>query len=210
MSEPVPHHISVQRTARYFTLGKLDERTEEIWLVLHGYAQLAAGFITAFGPLNTGSRFFVAPEGLSRFYARGFGGTPAASWMTSEDRENEIRDYVAYLDALYRSFDIKPHVKVFVLGFSQGVATASRFIHHTRHRVDRFWVCSGELAAELTDPVSERIRAIPLTYITGKTDPLITPEKHRRVYDLMHELQAEIVEFDGGHELHIASVAGCL
>lgn len=196
------NHIQVTKTARYFTLGELNENTCEVWFVLHGYAQLAADFIQDFEVLNDGTRFIVAPEGLNKFYARGFVGKPVATWMTSEDREAEIADYINYLQVLYQSLNINLQAKVFVLGFSQGVATASRFIHHTQQKVDAFVIYAGEIAAELIDPLSSKIKSLPVTYITGKNDPFITPEKHQRVYELMHQLNAKIIEFDGGHEIN--------
>jgi predicted esterase len=198
---PNQHHIQVTKSARYFTLGQLSNQTKEVWLVMHGYAQLAAEFIQDFEVLNDGTRFIVAPEGLNKFYARGFGGKPVATWMTSEDREAEITDYINYLTVLYQSLIIPPQVKVVVLGFSQGVATASRFIHHTQQKIDDFVIYAGEIAAELVEPLSNKIKSLPVTYITGTNDPFITPEKHQKVYELMHQLNAKIIEFDGGHEI---------
>ena len=198
---PTKNHIQVTKTARYFTLGELNENTREVWFVLHGYAQLASDFIKDFECLDNGTRFIVAPEGLNKFYARGFGGKPAASWMTSEDRENEIIDYINYLNTLYKSLNIPLHVKVTVLGFSQGVATASRFIHHTQQKIDAFIIYAGEIASELINPISIPISKLPITYITGKNDPFITPEKQHKIYDLMNHLHAKIIEFSGGHEI---------
>ena len=195
------HHLLVTKTARYFTLGELTENTQEVWLVLHGYAQLASDFIQDFEVLNDGSRFIVAPEGLNKFYARGFGGKPVATWMTAEDREVEIKDYINYLQTLCQALQIPAQCKVVVLGFSQGVATASRFIHASAVRVDDFIVYSGELAAELVHPISTQILGKRITYVTGNNDPFIIPEKHQQVYALMHQLNAKIIEFDGGHEV---------
>ena len=45
---PTKNHIQVTKTARYFTLGELNEKTLEVWFVLHGYAQLASDFIKDF------------------------------------------------------------------------------------------------------------------------------------------------------------------
>jgi predicted esterase len=195
------NHIQVTKTARYFTLGELNEHTLEVWFVLHGYAQLASDFMKDFEGLDNGTRFIVAPEGLNKFYAKGFGGKPAATWMTSEDRETEIIDYINYLNTLYQSLNIPLHIKVTVLGFSQGVATASRFIHHTQQKVDAFIIYAGEIASELINPISTPISKLPITYITGKTDPFITPEKQQKIYDLMNHLDAKIIEFSGGHEI---------
>jgi predicted esterase len=198
---PTKNHIQVTKTARYFTLGELNEKTLEVWFVLHGYAQLASDFIEDFEVLDNGTRFIVAPEGLNKFYTRGFGGKPAATWMTSEDRETEIVDYINYLNILYQSLNIPLHVKVTILGFSQGVATASRFIHHTQQKIDAFIIYAGEIAAELLNPISTPISKLPITYVTGKTDSFITPEKQKSIYNLMNQLNAKIIEFSGGHEI---------
>ncbi len=196
------NHIQTTKNARYFTLGKLDEHTQKIWIVLHGYAQLAKDFIAPFDVLNNGKNFIIAPEALNRFYAKGFGGSPAASWMTSEDRLNEIADYIHYLDIVYASLKLhQTKAKIIVLGFSQGVATASRWIHATQHRVDYFIVYAGEIANELLEPISPKIKSLPITYITGTKDKLISKEKHTKIFSLMNNLNAKIIEFDGGHEV---------
>ena len=36
----------------------------------------------------------MAPEGLSRFYLEGFSGKVGATWMTREDRLNDIDNYL--------------------------------------------------------------------------------------------------------------------
>lgn len=89
------HHLTVERTARYWTLGEA-ESAEEVWVVLHGYKQLARRFIRRFKPLDNGRRLIVAPEGLSRFYVspsegrHGVASVVGATWMTREDRRAEI------------------------------------------------------------------------------------------------------------------------
>src|SRR5690348_9673298 len=102
-------HIAVGRTARYVVLGSTAKTggLREVWVVLHGYGQLAATFARYFEILDDGTRLIVAPEALNRFYLTGPTSGPAnerpvgATWMTREDREHEIEDYVAYLDTLW-------------------------------------------------------------------------------------------------------------
>jgi predicted esterase len=194
--------ISTTKTARYFTLGELTANTKEIWIVLHGYAQLASDFIKPFESIASESRFIIAPEGLNKFYAKGFGGKPAATWMTSEMREEEIADYVNYLNVLCKTLEVKNHSAKFVLlGFSQGVATASRWMHQTTAPIDRFIIYSGEIALELQTPVSPALLNTPLVYVTGTNDRLISAEKLVSVKTLMAQLNATLIEFDGGHEI---------
>src|SRR5881396_879853 len=136
------HHLTVSRTARYFTLGESPRGVEEVWFACHGYAQLAGRFLEKLRVLEDRKRYVVAPEGLSRFYLTE---SPAerrvgASWMTREDRLHEIDDYVRYLDALYREVLGRvdgPAARVAALGFSQGTATVSRWaaLGQSRHRL---------------------------------------------------------------------------
>lgn len=196
------HHIPVTKTARYYTLGNFTENTEEIWIVLHGYAQLAKTFLSHFSFMQQELRFIIAPEGLNRFYAKGFGGSPVASWMTSEGRENEIADYTAYLEQLLQTVVPKNYTgKIMLLGFSQGVATATRWLHCTALPVTHLILYAGEIAFELRDPLSEKLRSVAVTYITGTRDPLLKPDQKTNVLALMQQLHARIIEFEGGHEI---------
>src|SRR5437773_9979565 len=121
------HHLSVSRTARYFTLGERSAAVAEVWFACHGYGQLGARFLEKLRVLDDGTRYLVAPEGLSRFY---LSESPSerrvgASWMTREDRLAEIADYVQYLDAVdQRVFGVLDRSRVtgHALWVSQGAA----------------------------------------------------------------------------------------
>jgi predicted esterase len=194
--------IPTTKTARYFTLGELSPDTKEIWIVLHGYAQLASDFIIPFQAITNAERFIIAPEALNKFYAKGFGGKPAATWMTSEMRAEEIEDYIHYLNVLCASLGIAKHpAKIVLLGFSQGVATASRWLHQTTLPVNRFILYAGEIASELQNPLSPTLLNTSLVYATGINDRLISPEKLASVKNLMAGLNATSIEFDGAHEV---------
>src|SRR5262245_60478000 len=96
------HELTVRRTARYYTMGGEGGALRDVWMVCHGYGQVAARFARHFNGIATPERLLILPEALSRFYidvaAREVVG---ASWMTREHRQAEIADYVAYLDAVY-------------------------------------------------------------------------------------------------------------
>jgi hypothetical protein len=84
---PNEHHITVARTARYFTLGELNQNTKDIWILIHGHRHLAGKFILQFEELSKKGSFLIAPEGLMRLYIKGDYGDVGASWMTKEDRK---------------------------------------------------------------------------------------------------------------------------
>src|SRR3989344_4462325 len=124
-------NIVIPKTARYFILNELSEKIEQVWFVCHGYAQLANYFINNFDELDKSKNLIIAPEGLHRFYWKGFSERVVASWMTKEDRESDIEDYVNYLNVVYDEVisSIKnKNVKINILGFSQGTATVCRWL----------------------------------------------------------------------------------
>jgi predicted esterase len=206
------HHIAITRTARYWTLGELSEDTKEVWFVLHGYGQLGEYFIQNFKSLNDGSRFIVAPEGLSRFYLqpREFTGRIGATWMTREDRESEIRDYVAYLDALYASILVhldsstRSRLHICVLGFSQGATTACRWMllgHAEAHRL----ICwAGGLPADIDLKLhAEHLRSLHPVFVAGSMDEYITEKAiaEQRATVEQAGLEYRFIPFEGGHHL---------
>ncbi len=204
------HHIPATRTARYFTLGKLESGGGEVWFVLHGYGQLATRFLKSFEPLDDGSRIIVAPEGLSRFYVDGVAPPHqkvGASWMTREDRLTEIEDYVRYLDAVFA--DVFHRVerrgrRVCVLGFSQGTATACRWLALGSARADRLILWAGEVPPDLDLATArDRLAELDLTFVLGGRDEYITPKIVRREEERLRGagIPYRIVWFDGGHEI---------
>jgi len=191
------HRLTVTRSARYFTLGRPER---EVWLVLHGYGQLAARFLPHFESLDDGTRLIVAPEGLSRFYLteRATERRVGASWMTKEDRLAEIDDYVRYLDAVYVAVVGSSRVRVTVLGFSQGAATACRWATMGASRVDRLILWGGEVSPDV-----DLSRAPRLTLVYGARDEYFTAKvvaaTEARLRE--HGIPYELLPFDGGHEI---------
>ncbi len=158
----------------------------ELWYVLHGYAMRAAPFLEAFRSIAEEARLLVAPEALSRFYHGTLSpgahkdAPVVASWMTRAERDSEISDYLAYLEAVHavvegRLGGVKP--KVTVLGFSQGGATAARWVASGRIRADRLVVWGSAMAPEL-DLATPRspLRATETILVVGTRDAYVTPK----------------------------------
>ena len=197
------HHLSVPRTARFFTLGK--SGGTDIWFVLHGYGQLAERFLRPFTPLDDGTRLIVAPEGLSRFYLEsGRNDKSGASWMTREDRLAEIADYVRYLDAVHAAVGAEVARRVTVLGFSQGTATAARWLALGTARAQRLILWGGEVPPDLDLGAARgRWGGTELTMVVGSTDQFITPKILARDEARLaeHGIAYRVERFEGGHEI---------
>jgi predicted esterase len=207
-------HLQVPRFARYAIMGSLEAELSEVWIVCHGHSQLARRFLSRFLPLERPDRLFIAPEALSRYYllppvaGPHAPGTPVgASWMTSEDREFEIQDYVNYLDLLHDEiFSVvdRTKVRLWVLGFSQGVATVARWVARGNVDPDRVVLYAGVLPPELDVESAARLaRRSPLTIALGTSDDFASPEliaaQEARLRDL--RVPHTTIRFDGGHEV---------
>ena len=201
------HHVTVPRTARYFTLGPDGAAAREVWFVLHGYGQLASRFLRHFAPLDEGTRCIVATEGLSRFYVEaGRNDKIGASWMTREDRVAEIADYVRYLDALYVEVMAGrgDAGRVTVLGFSQGTATASRWLVQGNAQARRLMLWGGEVPPDLDLAAArDRWQRTEITLVVGSADPFITPKVLARDEQRLreHGIAYRVERFEGGHEV---------
>lgn len=211
VAAPHTHHLRVQRTARYYTLGGESGAPRTVWFVLHGYGQLAGAFIRYFADLATPESLLVAPEAMNRFYlvqpsqAAAAERPVGATWMTREDRESEVADYIEYLDTLYEEIGapaVAADARVRVIGFSQGAATATRWVTHGRARVDQLILWGGLLPPEIElarGPAA--IRNVPLTIVLGDTDQYVSDD-HLTAQTAKLDAAAipyRVLRFSGGH-----------
>lgn len=200
-------HLTVPRTARYWMLCQPSEGVRELWVVLHGYGQLAEYFLRYFAPIASADRLIVAPEGLSRFYLDAQHSRVGASWMTREDRRSEIADQATYLDALYDRLllELDPNVTVHVLGFSQGCATAYRWVEAGHARCHTLTLWGGALPLD-SHTAAERRAAFAqkeIVLAVGSTDSITTPERiaqHRAELDAAGVVY-EVFHYTGGHTI---------
>lgn len=207
------HHIEVRRRARYYTLGPTDRDVAEAWIVCHGYAQLAGRFMRHFEGIDDGTRLIVAPEALNRFYVEtvpmvhGPESRVGATWMTREDRLHEIEDYVDYLDELAESIFSRldrARARLTVLGFSQAVATVSRWAVQGRTHPDHLILWGSPLPPEIdVGAGAETLGAIPrISFVVGASDAdaqRALPRERERLDRL--GVRYRLVGFEGGHHL---------
>lgn len=206
-SKTEKHLVEVIKTARYFTYGELTGKTKNIWFVLHGYGQLAKYFIGKFEILNDGNNFIVSPEALNKFYLKGFSGRIGATWMTKEERESEIKDYVNFLDSVYTTLlnNINLNsIKINLLGFSQGAHTAVRWLLKGKIKPDNLILWSGSFPNE---PIAEDevslLNESNMFILIGSRDEFIDEksiEAEKRRLNSM-KLNYELIQFEGGHEI---------
>lgn len=199
--------VSFQHRARFCLEGD-HVSPKHIWFVLHGYGQLSEYFIRKFSAvLGHKNSLVVAPEGLSRFYLEGFSGRVGATWMTKEDRQNDIENNINYLNAVYQqvmSMVENPSVKVTILGFSQGAATAARWALHQSAKFDRLILWAGVFPDDMDIEVGNNLlKEKDVKLVSGTLDPFLTPDRIKKQNELLSKLsfKPEMISFAGGHDI---------
>ncbi len=231
---PQLHNIRVARTARYATLGAEPANTQRLWMVFHGYGQLALEFLQSFTDVVPSDTRVVAPEGLSRFYGqmpRADGShltRVGATWLTREARDDDLRDVLAMLHAVYARVlgevvaarGTPPRVGV--LGFSQGVAMAVRWTAHlsldppvaiaATPPVRHVW-WAGNLPHDVNvDALRTPLAGAQCDVVIGSRDAFLTDDARRTLLEACEALGVTplVHEFTGGHRLDTSTLGEIL
>ncbi len=200
--------ISFSFQGRYFTAGN-KETAKHVWVVLHGYGQLASYFIRKFEILTDHNIFIIAPEALSRFYTQDVSermrtktARVGASWMTVENRLTDIDNYIRFLNEIYARELSQVNVPMTVLGFSQGAATATRWAIDGSISFQRLILWAGILPPDLDFSKGHQILKDKETYLVyGTKDPFLNDSRFGEMKMLAEKLAIDprIVVFDGEH-----------
>ncbi|WP_057938629.1 alpha/beta hydrolase [Algoriphagus resistens] len=200
--------INFQYQAQYSVSHEPTFLEKEIWLVLHGYGQLAEFFLRKFQGFDSDDTLIVAPEGTNYGYLNGFSGRVGANWMTRHEREIAIQNNHIYLDLLMESLrsQYKETPKVNVLGFSQGAATATRWASRWAGEVSKLVLWAGGFAQDMVlEDACEKFSYTKITLVLGDRDEFVTPESVETQEELIEKLGKAVkkLTFSGGHEIDI-------
>jgi predicted esterase len=189
--------IKTSKTQRYFTHGDL-KKTSKLLIVLHGYGQLAEHFIRKFHQLPE-NYYIVAPEAMHHFYLNGSSGRVGASWMTKENRINNITDNNEYLNNLVDFLQTENEFsELLVLGFSQGGATAARW-NAQRKDIDQLILWASIFPPDLEE--SSFSNSKNGTFVIGKQDEFYDAVAQDKEINKYRSLGFEIVVYDGKHDI---------
>lgn len=209
------HHLTIQKSVRYFTIGKPTAQVKHFWVCLHGYGQLADWFGKRFEKWASKERMLLFPEGPHRFYTEGTSGRVGASWMTREDRLNDINDQYNYLENLVGELCAKlpADCKIHVLGFSQGVATAFRWIDRSALPITSLICWAGTIPPDIDYSLNQqRFNDLQLHACFGDEDEFISLENAQKLVGQLTEQGIAVTPhyYHGGHRLYLDLLDGLL
>ena len=194
--------ISYSTTNTYSTLNNLSETTENVWVVLHGLGFLSRYFINYFNTLDASKNYIIAPQAPAKQYLNGKFKHVGASWLTKENTAMEVDNVLNYLNSIFQTEQIPAHKNVIILGFSQGVSIATRWIGKHQIKCDTLILYAGKVPREFAANQFDHINEVKL--IVGKNDAYITPEllKEEQTYcNTLFGDKLSFISFDGSHEM---------
>lgn len=198
--------LSFQIEAPYYTQGEINENTKEIWIICHGYGQMARYFLRRFDVLNPDTHFLIAPQGLDRFYFDNFTKL-GASWTTRELRDTHVSNQQTYLNSMYEAelahLDLSKYT-LRIMGFSQGVSVITRWAVQRQVPFDHMIMWAGGFPPNLTsDKWAFRKPNSKVTVLVGSEDPFLKKEKLEQEREVVESVfpDYEFVMFEGGHQV---------
>jgi predicted esterase len=197
--------ISYTTTNSYSTLNTLTAHTKNIWFVCHGMGYLSRYFLNYFEKLEATENYVIAPQAQSKYYIPPKFQFVGASWLTKENTIKETENVMRYFDAVFEAEAIPKDTHLIVVGFSQGVSVAMRYLAKRQLNCQHLILHSGGIPKELTAKDFKFLKAnVHLIY--GKNDEYLNEdrmlEEKNRAFELFGDA-VTIIPFEGKHEVNV-------
>ena len=197
----IEKEISYQTTNTYSTLNSLTEKTQTIWFVCHGMGYLSRYFLKYFKDLDPELNYVIAPQAQSKYYLPPKFQHVGSSWLTKENTQKETENVMRYFDSVLENEQLPKGKKLVIVGYSQGVSVAMRYMAQRRLQCEHLLIMSGGIPKELERKDFEYLDA-KVTLIYGTQDEYLDEERMNYETSRVHELfgnDVKIVPFEGNH-----------
>ena len=144
------HELSYTVTKSYSTLNACTDKTKNIWFVCHGIGYLSRYFVKHFHHLDKDKNYVIAPQAPSKFYLDNTYTKVGACWLTKDNTSLEMDNILTFFNNIYEK-EILPYAnkKLIVLGYSQGVSVAMRWLAKSKVTCKELIIHSGAIPHEL-------------------------------------------------------------
>ena len=126
--------------------------------------------------------------------------------MTKEDRETDILNYKTQLDGLLMHLEsrIPQNAIINVLGFSQGTATASRWISLSHPKIHNLILWAGKFAYDVElNAQKSYLSDINLYFVIGDKDEFINAKRMAEYESFLsdHQIEFNTIVYEGAHKI---------
>lgn len=199
-------NVTYTTTNTYETLNTLTYKTKNIWLAFHGIGFLSKFFLRYFDELDPEENYIIAPQAPSKYYLKNEYKHVGASWLTKENTKQETYNLFNYIDAVLEHEEIPVNCNIILLGFSQGVSIAMRYLKHTQLHCNKLVIYAGGIPDELKKNDFKFLLEFntDIISIAGSKDEYLTPQRlitEREKLNILFGDKIKYVNFEGGHEV---------
>jgi len=198
--------IGYQTTNSYSTLNTLTEDTKNVWFVCHGMGYLSRYFLKYFKGLNPEENYIIAPQAPSKYYIQ-----PkmhvGANWLTRDETKVGMQNILNYFDAIFETEAIPEDKNLIILGYSQGVSVAMRYMVFRKLQCSQLILHSGGIPKEIIATDFEYLNSsTSVKLIYGTSDEYLNEERIKSESDRAIELfgsKVQFLPFDGTHVVNV-------
>ena len=197
--------ISYTTTNSYATLNTLSNKTKNVWFVCHGMGYLSRYFLRYFEGLNKDENYIIAPQAQSKFYSPPKFKHVGASWLTKENTVKETENVMRNFDAVLAAETLPENINLIVLGYSQGVSVAARYVARRKLQCAQLVLHSGGMPKEL-QPEDFTFLNAKVSMIYGTEDEYLNEERIAYETNRAKELfgsNLNIIDFKGKHVVNV-------
>jgi len=201
----IEKEVSYNISNSYSTLNSLTAKTNTIWLACHGIGYLSKYFLKYFDDLDPVKNYIIAPQAQSKYYLGSRYTHVGASWLTKENTTVEIKNVLRYLDAVLLAEELPKDINFIILGYSQGVSVAIRYVASRKLKCTHLVLMSGGIPKELNPEDFEFLKEqTEVSMFYGTKDEYLNKARLNYEKQRFKELfgtDAKITPFEGKHEL---------
>ena len=203
--KPNQKEVTYRTTNSYATLNALTQTTKNVWFVCHGIGYLSRYFLKYFDELNSEENYIIAPQAPSKYYLGSSYKHVGSSWLTKENTVTETENVMRYFDAVLEAENVPNALNLIVLGYSQGVSVAMRYVAKRKLTCEQLVLIAGGIPKELrAEDLAFLKRETKVSLIYGNQDEYLTSaylvDTKKRFNELFGN-DAAVISFEGKHEM---------
>lgn len=202
----IEKQVSYTTSNSYSTLNSFTNKTKNVWIAFHGLGYLSKYFIDYFSELDPEENYIIALQAPSKYYQDRKFKHVGASWLTRENTAIETENVLNYVDAVFKEEISGELPNLIVMGYSQGVSIAARWVAKRKIQCDTLLLHSGGIPNELELKDFEFLNpTAKVIYLYGNKDEYITEARKTEEQLKGSELfknRLSIKVFDGIHEVN--------
>jgi len=201
--------INYNTSNSYSTLNVLNKNTKNVWFVCHGMGYLSRYFLKYFKSLDPDKNYVIAPQAPSK-YCQQPKMHVGANWLTRDNTQAGMENIINYFDSIFTNEQLSSNLNLIVLGYSQGVSVALRYMIKREIQCNKLIIHSGGIPVELVNKDFSYLKKETEVYLVyGTKDEYLNEqrivEETKKAKELFGD-KLQIIPFEGSHIVNVSFI----